>query len=235
MDSNNEKIKTGDTDQTPSELFYNQFAEKLHEFLETSPNSLILIVPSVRDVISNHCVYPQSPLDVSGLFVDPVSRPDKYLAQLHFGSYILILANQTPAKSLSLFPQRRFICCDQRRCTIPPTKGAGRDAGRRSRVARSRRPTASHRYDGELVSSHFTAKMVRVSPLLPDVGLQLPCSFYPLFPSPLELSHEVNLDISHFEHLALCHEERVYAPDVLIVPSRLKHFSKVRPGRIPNG
>jgi DNA polymerase alpha subunit B len=90
VDSNNEKIKTGDTDQTPSEIFYTQFTENLQEFLEASPNSLILIVPSVRDVISGHCVYPQSPLDVSRLSFDPVSRPDKYV---HFSSYIFILAN----------------------------------------------------------------------------------------------------------------------------------------------
>lgn len=51
-------------------------------------------------------------------------------------------------------------------------------------------------------------------------------SFYPLFPTPLDLSHEVNLDVSHLEHLALCHKGES-APDVLIVPSRLKHFSKV--------
>ena len=79
MDSNNEKIKIGDTDQTPSEIFYTQFTEKLQEFLETSPNSLILIVPSVRDVISNHCVYPQSSLDVSRLSFDPVGCPDTYV------------------------------------------------------------------------------------------------------------------------------------------------------------
>jgi DNA polymerase alpha subunit B len=90
VDSNNENIKTGDMDQTPSEIFHAQFTEKLQEFLETSPNSLILIVPSVRDVISNHCVYPQSPLDAPYLSVEPVSRPDKYLAWVHFGSSILI-------------------------------------------------------------------------------------------------------------------------------------------------
>jgi DNA polymerase alpha subunit B len=53
-------------------------------------------------------------------------------------------------------------------------------------------------------------------------------SFYPLFPTPLDLSHEVNLDVSHLEHLALCHKEGASAPDVLITPSRLKHFSKAR-------
>ena len=56
-------------------------------------------------------------------------------------------------------------------------------------------------------------------------------SFYPLFPTPLDLSHEVNLDVSHLEQLALCHEA-VSAPDVLITPSRLKHFSKVSRVRI---
>ncbi len=60
-------------------------------------------------------------------------------------------------------------------------------------------------------------------------------SFYPLFPTPLDLSHEVNLDVSHLEHLALCHEEEASAPNVLITPSRLKHFSKVRAIRIHLG
>jgi DNA polymerase alpha subunit B len=60
-------------------------------------------------------------------------------------------------------------------------------------------------------------------------------SFYPLFPTPLDLSHEVNLDVSHLEQLALCHEEAVSAPDVLITPSRLKHFSKVSRIRIHRG
>jgi hypothetical protein len=75
LDSNNEKIKTGDADQTAAELFYTQFTENLHDFLEASPDSLVLIVPSVRDMISRHCVYPQAPLDISGLFGDPVGLP----------------------------------------------------------------------------------------------------------------------------------------------------------------
>jgi DNA polymerase alpha subunit B len=62
-----------------------------------------------------------------------------------------------------------------------------------------------------------------------------PVSFYPLFPTPLDLSHEVNLDVSHLEQLALCHDETVCAPDVLITPSRLKHFSKVNTIRIHRG
>jgi DNA polymerase alpha subunit B len=73
LDSNNEKIKTGDVDQTPTELFHTQFIENIHDFLEASPNSLVLVVPGVRDMIGHHCVYPQSPLDIPGLSGHPVS------------------------------------------------------------------------------------------------------------------------------------------------------------------
>jgi hypothetical protein len=72
LDSNNGKIKTGDVDQTPTELFHTQFIENIHDFLEASPNSLVLVVPSVRDVISHHCVYPQSALETPGLSGHPV-------------------------------------------------------------------------------------------------------------------------------------------------------------------
>lgn len=55
------------------------------------------------------------------------------------------------------------------------------------------------------------------------------CSFYPVFPVPLDLSHEVNLDVTHSGGLKLGGDEddSDFAPDVLIVPSRLKHFTKV--------
>ena len=67
-------------------------------------------------------------------------------------------------------------------------------------------------------------------------------SFYPIFPVPLDLAHEVNLDVTHSEMLYLAPQDDNLeegshdpkdpskarcAPDVLIVPSRLKHFSKV--------
>ena len=66
-------MKAGDIDQTPAELFHTQFTENIHDFLEASPNSLVLVVPSVRDMTSDRIVYPQAPLDASGLFGRPVS------------------------------------------------------------------------------------------------------------------------------------------------------------------
>jgi DNA polymerase alpha subunit B len=74
LDSSNEKIKAGDLDQTPAELFHTQFTENIHDFLEASPNSLVLVVPSVRDMISDRFVYPQASLDAPGLFGHPVSQ-----------------------------------------------------------------------------------------------------------------------------------------------------------------
>jgi DNA polymerase alpha subunit B len=58
-------------------------------------------------------------------------------------------------------------------------------------------------------------------------------SFYPIFPVPLEMTQEVNLDVTHAEGLRLGEgiddddDGDVVAPDVLVVPSRLKSFSKV--------
>ncbi|KAF8349200.1 hypothetical protein F5887DRAFT_944941 [Amanita rubescens] len=52
-----------------------------------------------------------------------------------------------------------------------------------------------------------------------------------LFPVPIDVSHEVdgkvNLDISHSDGLRMTDANNTYAPDVLIVPSKLKEFSKV--------
>ncbi|KAF8837908.1 DNA polymerase alpha, subunit B [Paxillus ammoniavirescens] len=52
-------------------------------------------------------------------------------------------------------------------------------------------------------------------------------NFYPIFPVPLDLAHEVNLDVTHSEGLKLVENEDECTPDVLVLPSRLKHFSKV--------
>lgn len=47
-------------------------------------------------------------------------------------------------------------------------------------------------------------------------------SFYPIFPPPLAHATEVNLDVTHHSLLRLDDA----APDILILPSKLKHFSK---------
>ena len=51
-------------------------------------------------------------------------------------------------------------------------------------------------------------------------------SFYPVFPPPVDVSHEVNLDVSRSKLLDLDRGTQDHTPHVLVVPSRLKHFSK---------
>jgi len=52
-------------------------------------------------------------------------------------------------------------------------------------------------------------------------------SFYPLFPVPQDLVQEVNLDVSHSDGLSMVVDDELdYAPDVMILPSKLKQFSK---------
>lgn len=45
---------------------------------------------------------------------------------------------------------------------------------------------------------------------------------YPIVPPPADVAADVNFDLSHHELLEL-----EVAPDVLILPSRLKYFAKV--------
>lgn len=51
-------------------------------------------------------------------------------------------------------------------------------------------------------------------------------SFYPIFPPPIDVMHDINFDVSHSDMLDIGDEEQ-QSPHVLILPSRLKQFSKV--------
>jgi DNA polymerase alpha subunit B len=44
---------------------------------------------------------------------------------------------------------------------------------------------------------------------------------------PQDLTQEVNLDMSHSDSLRMVDDELDYAPDVIILPSKLKQFFKV--------
>ncbi|KAA1479301.1 hypothetical protein DENSPDRAFT_742170, partial [Dentipellis sp. KUC8613] len=63
VDASYPKIRSGDIDDTPTDLFRVQFMDKLHNFLDTSPDSLVLLVPSVRDIIHQHTAFPQPEFD----------------------------------------------------------------------------------------------------------------------------------------------------------------------------
>lgn len=59
---------------------------------------------------------------------------------------------------------------------------------------------------------------------LTPVHNQINSSFYPLFPVPLKEASNVNLDITHAHLLHLD-----VAPDIMIIPSRLRSGHRVSP------
>ena len=60
VDSSHPRIKTGDSDTPPSMIYQARFLNPLIAFLNASPESMVLLMPSVRDLLSHHAVYPQS-------------------------------------------------------------------------------------------------------------------------------------------------------------------------------
>ncbi|KAL0068379.1 DNA-directed DNA polymerase alpha subunit pol12 [Marasmius tenuissimus] len=59
VDSTHPLIAEGDVDEPPLALFNRIFLEPLRQFFESSPGSIAVLIPSVKDLISSHAVYPQ--------------------------------------------------------------------------------------------------------------------------------------------------------------------------------
>jgi len=67
IDANHPLLRKGELDETPSQIFTDRVTKPLLSFLSASPSSLILLVPSISDILSDHPVLPQSELSVASL------------------------------------------------------------------------------------------------------------------------------------------------------------------------
>ena len=67
-------IEQGAVTQTPTEVFRDQVASQLTRLAEASPGTVILLVPSLRDMISVHIAFPQAMLDKESLGLSKVRR-----------------------------------------------------------------------------------------------------------------------------------------------------------------
>ncbi|KAF8997523.1 glycosyl hydrolase family 7-domain-containing protein [Cyathus striatus] len=74
IDSTHPKIKTGDVDSAPAQLFKAHILAPLCSFFDSSPNSISVIVPSICDLMSHHAMFPQSEFDGSIFNNDPRIR-----------------------------------------------------------------------------------------------------------------------------------------------------------------
>ncbi|KIJ54843.1 hypothetical protein M422DRAFT_200787 [Sphaerobolus stellatus SS14] len=183
IDSGHPMVKSAKIPLPPSALFQQYFVKPIQSLLQQNSDTLVLIVPHVRDILCSNAVFPQG--TGSGDFgtlpsaVRVIPNPSIFsLNGISFGVSTVDVLYHLKNQQYIQRPQH-------------PT-GA---------------PTAS---------------------LPPDAMANL-CrhvleqrSFYPLFPVPVELSADVNLDVSHSEFLHLSEP----APDVLILPSILRQFTK---------
>ncbi len=64
----------GEVTQTPVEIWRDQVGSRLQRIAENSVGTLIMLVPSIRDLISQHIAYPQAKLDKELLSLPKVCR-----------------------------------------------------------------------------------------------------------------------------------------------------------------
>ncbi|KAH7885091.1 DNA polymerase alpha, subunit B [Phlebopus sp. FC_14] len=193
IDVSNSRIKEGEINETPETLFQLQFIDKIREFLAQSPRSLVLIVPSVSDIISDHAVFPQREFEAEFSSGDLVSH-----------HRIRLLPNPC-----------RFT-----------VNGVTFGVTSVDVLFHLRKEEYFRRTEEvEPLTAAYEVAVDPMSNLARNILQQR--SFYPIFPVPLDVAHEVNLDATHSEGLKLIESEMDAAPDVLILPSRLKQFAKV--------
>lgn len=64
----------------PNDIFKEQISARLQRLLDVSPATTIILVPSVRDIVSTHVAFPQAMLDKETLGLPKVrySHPIVY-------------------------------------------------------------------------------------------------------------------------------------------------------------
>ncbi|ODN77905.1 hypothetical protein L202_05011 [Cryptococcus amylolentus CBS 6039] len=63
IDSQHPAIKSGLVTESPADIFRAQISERLQKVIDASSGTVIILVPSVRDVVSRHMAFPQAMLD----------------------------------------------------------------------------------------------------------------------------------------------------------------------------
>ncbi|EKM49604.1 uncharacterized protein PHACADRAFT_166969 [Phanerochaete carnosa HHB-10118-sp] len=178
--------KNGEVDEPPIAQFRSMILEPLQQLLDSLPGTSVVVVPSVRDLISDYAVFPQAEL-ASSVFDDPriYSIPNPSQLSLNGVSFAV-----SSVDVLFHLRKEEFF---------------------KPMSEISSAPLA----ENETPASDAMAKLCR------HVLQQR--SFYPIFPPPLDLVNEVNLDVTHSGKLKLAEDT---APLVLILPSKLKQFHK---------
>ena len=65
MDSLHPRIKSGDVDEIPEQIFAKHFSQIITDILAENPSISFFVVPSISDTLSEHASFPQSEFDTS--------------------------------------------------------------------------------------------------------------------------------------------------------------------------
>ncbi|WOO78183.1 DNA polymerase alpha subunit B [Vanrija pseudolonga] len=188
VDASHPHILNGKITSSPTEIFREQIASRIARINEVSPATIVILIPSVKDLISRHVAYPQAMLEREGLGLSKAVKLLPNPCTFSINEISIALASTDV-----LFHLRREEVFQRAEEADPdPSVPAGGNP-QGDAIANAVRHVLGQRH------------------------------FYPLFPAPENVSHEVNLDVTHWNLLRLPES----APDVLILPSKLKHFSKV--------
>ena len=115
-------VKSGNLEQLPEELFEEHFRKPIDKFLETSRGTIVLIQPSVRDILSDHPVFPQCELEIVNRFVS-CTEPQllKYLLTSHcpcdrktgeiYGQYLILVGFQLMVSLLAVLLSMFYYIC----------------------------------------------------------------------------------------------------------------------------
>ncbi|KAI0785210.1 DNA polymerase alpha/epsilon subunit B-domain-containing protein [Abortiporus biennis] len=192
IDHGHSLVRQGEMDITPWELFKSTFVDNLKDFLDLKPSATVLIVPSVKDILSDHVAYPQSAFSYETCG-DPRIRLLSNPCQFSLNGLSFAV---TSVDVLFHLRKEEFV---------------------------KRAQDTSTSADGDVKMSSNNSEADPMANLCRHLVEQR--SFYPIFPVPNDLMHEVNLDVTHSDFLKFG-GEKGECPDVLVTPSRLKYFVK---------
>ncbi|CAE6391160.1 unnamed protein product [Rhizoctonia solani] len=184
VDSNHSLVKTGQIDDMPIDIFRHKIASPLVQLESEIPELLVVIVPSPRDLISHHVVFPQAALERTPQLGLP--------------------------KRSQLVPNPCIFSVNGVRIGVTSID-----------VLFHIRKDEFFKHAPEISDEPDVQPADAMTMLCRQIVEQQ--SFYPLFPVPKEVQEDVNLSITHSNLLKM----DGFAPDILILPSRLKEFQKV--------
>ncbi|KDE09100.1 hypothetical protein MVLG_00816 [Microbotryum lychnidis-dioicae p1A1 Lamole] len=194
VDAEHPKIRSGDIDMMPDELFRSQISTKLNKLLQAAPRTAIILVPNQRDLVNHHVAYPQSPFVRETL---ALPKGVKLLPNPTTFSISEVVFAITSVDVLFALRHQEFF----KKCGEVKEEGEGMDMD----------------VEEDPAAKDVMARTCR--------HLLRQRSFYPIFPAPIGARNlpSLNLDVTHQELIKM----DAAGADVVIVPSMLKHFTRI--------